>query len=170
MPSTSTPVKQGPVPSTVMKRSYYGATYLFDEIGELLGITADLKKPAFLKALNKYSQLLTSWFWKIVIRCFAFQSGIGHIPILTAALFPPKEAVICLHLLRKSLKIVFSACRLNDERRMNIGLKILPVFPPIQRLLSKSNTLSTRTMIRLRRLILLCGLAKNLDYRFTTAS
>ena len=60
MPSTSTPVKQGPVPSTVMKRSYYGATYLFDEIGELLGITADSKKPAFLKALNKYSQLLTS--------------------------------------------------------------------------------------------------------------
>ena len=37
------PAKQGPIPSTVMKRSFYGATYLFDKIGELLAITADLK-------------------------------------------------------------------------------------------------------------------------------
>ena len=43
MPPALAPAKQGPVPSTVMKRSYYGATYLFDKIGELLGITADLK-------------------------------------------------------------------------------------------------------------------------------
>jgi transposase len=35
--------KQGPIPSTTVKRSYYGATYLFDSIGESLGITADLK-------------------------------------------------------------------------------------------------------------------------------
>lgn len=37
------PAKQGPVPSTTVKHSYYGATYLFDCIGESLGITADLK-------------------------------------------------------------------------------------------------------------------------------
>ncbi|ABR49269.1 transposase, IS4 family protein [Alkaliphilus metalliredigens QYMF] len=36
--------KQGPVPSTTVKHSYYGATYLFDAIGESLGITADLKR------------------------------------------------------------------------------------------------------------------------------
>lgn len=34
---------KGPVPSTTTKRSYYGATYLFDHIDEQLGIIADLK-------------------------------------------------------------------------------------------------------------------------------
>ncbi|RJX23556.1 MAG: IS1634 family transposase [Dethiobacter sp.] len=34
----------GPVPVTQCKRTFYGATYLFDAIGEKLGITSDLKK------------------------------------------------------------------------------------------------------------------------------
>lgn len=37
-------VKPGPVPFEESKRLYYGATYLFDAIGEKLGITDDLKK------------------------------------------------------------------------------------------------------------------------------
>jgi len=37
------PSKQGPIPSTTVNRSYYGATYLFDAIGESLGVTTDLK-------------------------------------------------------------------------------------------------------------------------------
>ena len=36
--------KTGPVPVAESKRLYYGATYLFDAIGEKLGITDDLKK------------------------------------------------------------------------------------------------------------------------------
>lgn len=39
----STP-KQGPVPTSITNRSFYGATYLFDEIGKQLGITSDLKQ------------------------------------------------------------------------------------------------------------------------------
>jgi transposase len=39
----ATPAKQGPLPITTIKRSFYGATYLFDQIGETIGITADLK-------------------------------------------------------------------------------------------------------------------------------
>ncbi len=35
--------KRGPVPSETAKRSFYGATYLFDAIGDKLGITEDLK-------------------------------------------------------------------------------------------------------------------------------
>ena len=35
--------KRGPVPSASTRHSYYGATYLFDAIGEELGITQDLK-------------------------------------------------------------------------------------------------------------------------------
>ena len=36
--------KRGPVAITECKRKFYGATYLFDAIGEKLGVTADLKK------------------------------------------------------------------------------------------------------------------------------
>ncbi len=36
--------KPGTIPITGINRSYYGATYLFDEIGKLTGITEDLKK------------------------------------------------------------------------------------------------------------------------------
>ena len=35
--------KQGPVPITVPDRKFYGATYLFDRIGENTGIIDDLK-------------------------------------------------------------------------------------------------------------------------------
>ena len=36
--------KRGLIPITNVSRSFYGATYLFNAIGEKLGITADLKK------------------------------------------------------------------------------------------------------------------------------
>jgi hypothetical protein len=35
--------KPGPVPMTKYQRSFYGATYLFDQIGEITGVEADLK-------------------------------------------------------------------------------------------------------------------------------
>ena len=41
-PATSV-TKRGPVPCVSTRHSYYGATYLFDAIGEELGITQDLK-------------------------------------------------------------------------------------------------------------------------------
>lgn len=34
----------GPVPAECVKRSFYGATYLLDEIGKRFGITEDLKR------------------------------------------------------------------------------------------------------------------------------
>ena len=36
--------KKEPLPTCDTSRNFYGATYLFDAIGEKLGITADLKK------------------------------------------------------------------------------------------------------------------------------
>ena len=42
-PPTTSVTKRGPVPSVSTRHSYYGATYLFDAIGEELGITQDLK-------------------------------------------------------------------------------------------------------------------------------
>jgi len=37
------PAKRGPVPMTHTERLFYGATYLFDQIGSVTGVTADLK-------------------------------------------------------------------------------------------------------------------------------
>ena len=42
-PMEAPPAKPGPVPITTMKRCFYGATYLFDQIGKVLGVTEDLK-------------------------------------------------------------------------------------------------------------------------------
>ena len=41
--SDTIPAKQGPVPALRTERVFYGATYLFDQIGELTGIQEDLK-------------------------------------------------------------------------------------------------------------------------------
>lgn len=42
-PKSHAAVKPGPVPMTKIRRSFYGASYLFDQIGKLTGISADLK-------------------------------------------------------------------------------------------------------------------------------
>jgi len=36
-------MKRGPVPATECKRLFSGATYLFDKIGEMLGVSADMQ-------------------------------------------------------------------------------------------------------------------------------
>ena len=61
LPESMVP-KQGPVPATHTRRLYYGATYLLDQIGEKLGITADLKK-CFP---NSYRQMLSVVYYLIL--------------------------------------------------------------------------------------------------------
>ena len=54
--------KRGRIPSTTVSRCFYGATYLFDEIGDKLGIIDDLKK-CFLKS---YKQILSIAYYLIL--------------------------------------------------------------------------------------------------------
>ena len=54
--------KRGPVPIEDISRSFYGATYLFDAIGEHLGITADLRK-CFP---DTYKQILSMAYYLIM--------------------------------------------------------------------------------------------------------
>lgn len=56
------PSQRGPVPITEVARYFYGATYLFDAIGEKLGLTADLKK-CFP---NHYRQILSLAYYLIL--------------------------------------------------------------------------------------------------------
>ena len=54
--------KPGPVPATDNKRTFYGATYLFDAIGEKCDITADLKK----SFPSIYKQILSLAYYLIL--------------------------------------------------------------------------------------------------------
>lgn len=56
------PNKRGPVPVQEVSRRFYGATYLFDAIGDKLGITADLKR-CFPKT---YKQILSIAYYLIL--------------------------------------------------------------------------------------------------------
>ena len=55
-------IKCGPIPTKTVTRSFYGATYLFDAIGEKIGIIADLKHcfPA------QYKQILSIAYYLIL--------------------------------------------------------------------------------------------------------
>lgn len=52
--------KPGPVPCTVIRRTFYGATYLLDAIGRKLGLTQDLKDcfPVFHKQIQSIAYYL----------------------------------------------------------------------------------------------------------------
>ena len=56
------PTKRGPVPVTKTERLFYGATYLFDQIGIETGVTADLKT-CFPKT---YKQILSVAYYLIL--------------------------------------------------------------------------------------------------------
>lgn len=54
------PARRGPVPVTRTERLFYGATYLFDQIGIVTGVTADLKTcfPATYKQIQSIAYYL----------------------------------------------------------------------------------------------------------------
>ena len=58
----SPPKNPGPTPMTKVRRSFYGATYLFDQIGKLTGITSDLKS-CFP---DKYKQILSIAYFLVL--------------------------------------------------------------------------------------------------------
>ena len=60
--SETTVVKHGPVPAIRTERTFYGATYLLDEIGRVTGITEDLKA-CFPKS---YKQILSIAYYLVL--------------------------------------------------------------------------------------------------------
>lgn len=61
-PQPVLPLKRGPVPVTQAKQSFHGATYLFDALGDQLGITKDLK----ICFPDAYKQILSIAYYLIL--------------------------------------------------------------------------------------------------------
>lgn len=59
---TTVPAKRGPVPAEIAARSFYGATYLLDVIGEKLGVIQDLKA-CFPET---YKQILSAAYYLVL--------------------------------------------------------------------------------------------------------
>lgn len=169
MPLSTTPMHQGLVPSTVMKRNNHGATYLFDKIGELLGITADLK----VCFPESYKQLLSIAYFLIL----EDRNTMLRFPKWDRIHIHPYGSCIPLQRISDLFASVseesknrFSIYRQKAIRKMNIGLTKLLEFPLIQRHSNKLNKASTMIMVRLRKLTWRCCLVKNRVYHFTTSN
>ncbi len=61
-PEPVVPVKPGPVPITTVRRSFYGASYLLNQIGQMTGVTQDLKS-CFP---DRYKQILSVAYYLIL--------------------------------------------------------------------------------------------------------
>lgn len=90
--SDTIPEKQGPVPALRTERVFYGATYLFDQIGELTGVQADLKT-CFP---NTYKQILSIAYYLILEDenpCTDSASGLSSTDIRMAKISLPRGPV-----------------------------------------------------------------------------
>ena len=66
--------KRGPAPITCAARRFYGATYLFDHIGEITGVAEDLKA-CFP---NRYRQILSLAYYLILVVVKTCEDTSGH--------------------------------------------------------------------------------------------
>ena len=83
------PAKRGPVPAIHTERLFYGATYLFDQIGVETGVAADLKT-CFPRSRSCLSRITGSS--KIRIRSSGSGSGLSSTGTLTGKTSPPRGA------------------------------------------------------------------------------
>lgn len=143
-------VKRGPVPADQTARRFFGGTYLFDAIGEKLGIAQDLSN-AFRAWNDRFYRLCITSFWRIKIHCIALESGAIYISILMAKTSPPSAAAKSLPLLRRRRRAGFSACRGSGEWIRSSGLTTSPPFPVIREACAKCNMVGIKKRIGWRK-------------------
>lgn len=109
-------VKPGPIPVTECRRSFFGATYLFDAIGEKLGITDDLAKcfPDIYKSILSIAYYLILEDRNPLSRFPKWAAT--HTPLMEQTSLP-REAVNSLDPSQKMRKNVFSSFRENAAWR-----------------------------------------------------
>jgi len=97
---TVQPVKPGPIPIDTTDRRFYGATYLLDEIGNLLGLTEDLKRcfPTTYKQIQSIAYYL---ILESDSPLFRFENGVFFTSTPTAKIFLLSEVAKFLPALMK---------------------------------------------------------------------
>ena len=157
------------VASMVMKRSFYGATYLFDKIGELLGITADLKAcfPESYKQILSIAYFLILEDRNTMLRFPKWDRTHSH-PY--GSCIPSQRSSDLFASVPEEAKNRFFSLQAKRRTETEYWAYDTTSVSSYSEALKQVKYVSTRTTIRLRRSILLCCLVKNLDCRFTTAS
>src|SRR5665648_1070431 len=125
------PRKRGPKTTDVCTRSFYGATYLLNAIGDKMGITRDLKT-CFP---DTYNPILSLAYYMILEEgspLIASLNGPTFIIILMGRKSLPNVAVNYSSPYLKRTSNISSGVKVNAVVKQNIWLTIRPVFLPSQ--------------------------------------
>ena len=121
------PANCGPKPAAVAHRSFFGATYLLDAIGEKVGITDDLKQ-CFP---DSYRQILSIAYYLILeesIPLYRFEKwGILH-GTHTEKCLVPRVSVSYFQAYPKRTNKNSLTFRGNEGSKMSSGLMIQPLY------------------------------------------
>ena len=125
--------RPGPVPITQIHRSFYGASYLLDQIGKITGVETDLKA-CFP---NTYQRILSIAYFLILeehnsLSRFSHWQKLQLDPF--GKIFPPNGVVNYSNPLKKRREYASFKNRANDVWRRNTGRMISrqsPVIPSI---------------------------------------
>jgi len=121
-------VRKGPISVDRTDRIFFGTTYLLDQIGEVTGLTADLKT-CFP---NTYKQIQSIAYYLVLedqnpLFCFKKWAAI-HRHILKERIFHLSGAQRSFRLLRKKSRCISSGYRENAGWRKSIGHMTAPPF------------------------------------------
>jgi hypothetical protein len=129
---TDSPKRRGPKTTDVCARTFYGATYLLNAIGDKMGITRDLKT-CFP---DTYKPILSLAYYMILekkeVHCIASLNGLPFIIILMGRKSLPNAAANYSSPYLKRTSNISSGDKANVVVKQNISLTIRPVFLLIQ--------------------------------------
>ena len=126
----SAPRKRGPVPSIHTKRLFYGATYLFDQIGEAIGVAADLKT-CFPDSYRQIQSLPIILFLRTGTHYSGLPGGQSSISIHTVRISRLSGAQRFSSPSLRKQRCVSSGCRADGVQRRSAGLMTQHLFPAV---------------------------------------
>ena len=161
--------KPGPVPVTETKHSFYGATYLLDQIGEKTGLTEDLKK-CFP---NTYKKLLSIAYFLILednnpLYRFSKWAATHRHPY--GKDIPSQRSSEIFSSISEEERETFFGCKAGGVQNMNTGLTTSRHCQHTQSVLSRHDTGTTRKTTYWSRSTLPCFSERSLACRSITGN
>ena len=129
---STSPLKPGPLPITKIQRSFYGASYLLDQIGQLTGVAQDLKS-CFPQ---HYQQILSIAYYLILegnnpLNRFSHWQRLHLHPY--GRDIPSQRSSDLFQSIDEEQRMAFSKSKGNVALKKNTGYLILPPSPVIQK-------------------------------------